>query len=637
MVPTLYGTAAKLCTADGPWLYFSATLPHFDSQSAALKLSSVSANARHPSIKSAVPTDSLTLPPAFHPRDGRDLSKEYVGPAMFPLIVFDMLLHTFDPEFPAPTNMSRHAFWHQLLQDTKRDCVAYLAHLEKTNAAPPRAPSAQPHDPKSRHLDLLSGKGKRPGSRALWNIRQAAFIIRLYLSGDFSLSNESVARLAIGDAARDGIILTADEVSSHLPIPEITTPLFLALAHSPIVLLREDVSYTTKGCADPLAYFERWRSAGNEHRATPGHPLGDIDRLLWRLIFQAAVHACTPHDVLVRFFEDAAVQNALSRPCDPMHANALAYAADTVRAETTPPLTGPNAAALRTRVAAVETELAAAQRENLELQNAAATHRIPPPIADLHVVALESRVAALEAELAAAQRENLELQNAVTARSAVPPILDPNVGALEGRVAVLEHNLAGAQQENLDLQSMAHARSIDLHAARERETRSLQRETESFERETRARHAAEDALRAERLRFTELRDALGGALEHARDSLACERQARQLTDDAFRAERQRLAEREKALGEREARLDDRAARIDAARDTLAAHLARTMDDIRAPAEEQSAVDPALEHGRPPKRKRVESSTGPSGVSPRPYNAVDSRLFTDDQIVLLAPT
>ncbi|KAJ7674245.1 hypothetical protein B0H17DRAFT_160760 [Mycena rosella] len=525
--------------------------------------------------------------------------KNYVGPAPLPVITFDTLLQAFDPEHTTPTiprapvrpggtskisdHLRQHSSWSELLQDIHREHLAYLAELEK-----PKATSRAPLDAKSRYLAFFSGtKYTSPGWRSLGNIWRAAFLLGLHLTGDFSLSKESIVRYVISDAAREGIALTADEVSSHLPAHDISPALFIALAHSPLLLPRDSSAYNTKIWTSPVIYIELWHSAGNEHRNTPGHPLGAIERLLWRLIFQAATHALTPHDVLVQFFKDPAVQSALSRPCDAVHMNALAYIDDPHPPKGLGSARGRPPSSRKERAAAsrplpshqgpaprIESRLNMIQEEPRPSPNSsnslaptsasgAEDTRQPPPISGIPlapativretaptVTFLCSRITALERELVSAV-------------------------ALQGTQSARIFNLGAALEKETQAGHRANAASTALHADLQRDVNTLRNELRAVhtlrDRDRAARCVAEDALRAERQRYdSDIRLAAAGReaqLERpgaeldGRELLLATRET-QLDERAEKLERAedmliRLAGRETHLDRRDAELDGR--------------------------------------------------------------------------------
>ncbi|KAJ6565924.1 hypothetical protein DFH09DRAFT_1157271 [Mycena vulgaris] len=596
--PTL-GPKIKLFTADGPWLHCNRQSPHFDAESLASKFSDASRNHMTPEVahiylksvtahnndilhtyrgpdKYAINYEAKkylgfkTLPVDSSRVDVQASSKKYVAQAMLPLIAFDALSHAIDPACLVPavarrphrptnnqiTHLRSNSSWVRILQETSHH---HAACIEKPTS--------------THHLTVVCVKKPPKNTGAYVNLRQAIFVVGLYLTGDFSLSPESITRYMIADATRAGITLTEGDIT-YLSTPEFSrkliTPLFLALAHSVLLVLEDTESAVIRNW-NPVACFELWRSAGNEHRRDPSHPLTVIERLLWRLIFEAATYARTPEEVLVEFFQSIEVKSALSGPCDPLHANPLSYDTPAPIVQSVPP--APASAPLSSLVAGLETELTTAQQATIRLQS----------LLDVRNVELRDVRAVLGRETAA--RELVERQRSAaeevakhvhqrreeTLRMERQRFADHET-QLNGLVAGLEGELAAAQQAATRLQSTVDASTVELRDA----------------------HAA---LEAERM-ATEARE---------RRELT-----RRLTAVDLQRQQQELTDREKRLNDWEAKLRAKEDKFRCEHKSLVAKLAHSLQgfqdiDIASLPQTTRGIAVLSRDARPPKRKRAEES------------------------------
>ncbi|KAJ7484580.1 hypothetical protein FB451DRAFT_1169624 [Mycena latifolia] len=79
-----------------------------------------------------------------------------------------------------------------------------------------------------------------------------------------------------------GITLTVEEVEANQENHEgkvITTPLWVVIAHSTLIILCDDSSYMLKYYAVWI-----WQASRNIHCLDPQHPLTQLERCLWLLI-----------------------------------------------------------------------------------------------------------------------------------------------------------------------------------------------------------------------------------------------------------------------------------------------------------------------------------------------------------------
>ncbi|KAJ7078090.1 hypothetical protein C8R44DRAFT_896074 [Mycena epipterygia] len=170
--------------------------------------------------------------------------------------------------------------------------------------------------------------GARPGTTAQDNMHAAAYPMGVYLTGELLLTQESVCNYASKAARAWGIDLTPVEAAAHVgevDLRRAMTPLYIALAHSPLALLDDGVSYSAGSWARGHEWFVLWRAAGNERYLNPQHPLARVENVLWGLLFRIAHHALTPEAAYNAFFADPTVQEVLAQSVDPTYADALYY------------------------------------------------------------------------------------------------------------------------------------------------------------------------------------------------------------------------------------------------------------------------------------------------------------------------
>ncbi|KAJ7731839.1 hypothetical protein DFH07DRAFT_968658 [Mycena maculata] len=270
--------------------------------------------------------------------------KSVVPALVLPFIVFDTLLFVADPHHPAQprardatrpnpgiTRMNKSlggplAQWHKVLTESVTAARSYL-----------QGDSLDIVSNKSlqlRHLQQTT-HDTNPGFRVVRNLDNAALVLAIYLAGNHEVTDELLVAATIqrckarnqpepsrADAA------TALAGTSEIRIARVLTPLFVAVAHSPLALISDQYTYQGDTWAPAHGLIQLWISAGNAHRLDRSSPLALIETKLWHLLVKAATGNQTVTQLLREFIVDPEVVRVADQPCDPTYRRALVYSDD---------------------------------------------------------------------------------------------------------------------------------------------------------------------------------------------------------------------------------------------------------------------------------------------------------------------
>ncbi|KAJ7228021.1 hypothetical protein B0H12DRAFT_1240362 [Mycena haematopus] len=234
-----------------------------------------------------------------------------------PLLAFDAFLHAGSPESSAksfPRAPVRPSTTHSEHFRSRSDWTTILVTAHKIYLKAMEVAS-QPHtdldsveDAKKREqlarLEVLNDK-HIPGSTAAYNIAQVVFLLQAMIEGQCVLSKDDVIRLAhrrivtydpessITEHDVRGIIRNpnADGMPAAIAVAAVFSPLYLLT----------DINYASKTYNPGTTVVNMWQARGNIHHVQVDHPLAKIDRLLWALMFEAAI-THKPEDVIFKFF-----------------------------------------------------------------------------------------------------------------------------------------------------------------------------------------------------------------------------------------------------------------------------------------------------------------------------------------------
>ncbi|KAJ7082467.1 hypothetical protein B0H15DRAFT_952551 [Mycena belliarum] len=239
--------------------------------------------------------------------------------ALAPLILLDFLLFAADLKSPArlqfrspkaPTGTSqlrkhfrRMQLWQPLFAKSRQTHDAYTRDRNAALDGP-----LDPADQRSRYLAFLRALNADQGSglRAVANLRSTSFLVGLYLRGKFSLDEATILEHAVFNAQSLGLDISQEEIRNTISRPDpqrLLAPLLVALAHSPLALLRDDANYSPP-VETHLIHGQTYFAAGNEHRVTDGHPLADIERAIIRSVVNIALNVTGPEAAYDVIFAD---------------------------------------------------------------------------------------------------------------------------------------------------------------------------------------------------------------------------------------------------------------------------------------------------------------------------------------------
>ncbi|KAK7061379.1 hypothetical protein R3P38DRAFT_2829174 [Favolaschia claudopus] len=279
---------------------------------------------------------------------GYGVMNQFTSPAIrngvLPLITLDFLLHAVDPLHPAPpcpraflrpfssskhkNHFLRNTDWHQILFN------AYVAHLEreKISRRPTLNLEAMVDGTKKRCLSALSmlNNKLKPGDTALYNMTQAAFMLKGMKEGKMVMTCNAFIDLALLQAHQEDPSITRAEVATVLNDPNvdgICAALAVAAAVSPVLLLSTQ-NYANATYNPSTSVFDYWFAGGNMPRVKSEEPLGKVERVCWIALLRLAAQTITAPEALKFIFESEDVQSIIKNKPSEDHLRILEYAGD---------------------------------------------------------------------------------------------------------------------------------------------------------------------------------------------------------------------------------------------------------------------------------------------------------------------
>ncbi|KAJ7445565.1 hypothetical protein B0H11DRAFT_2249455 [Mycena galericulata] len=248
-----------------------------------------------------------------------------VGSGMIPIIVMDTLLWLGDETRPARTIVRAEKRPGPVdLKERLQNVGGWKALLTTASAQWAKMVGAgESGGQKERYLALL------------WNVGESAGLaLGLILEGCLDFATENIVDLSYRRGAiRVGA--TMEEVRESLGttphINRLTSALYVALAVSPLLLVRDDSALVAGTYTKGLGVYEHWRQGGNEYRLNTDHPLTKVETILWRLLVRMALGEITATQLLERFWDDEVVKQARDTETNPVYLDAWAWADDKKR------------------------------------------------------------------------------------------------------------------------------------------------------------------------------------------------------------------------------------------------------------------------------------------------------------------
>ncbi|KAK7030798.1 hypothetical protein R3P38DRAFT_3188498 [Favolaschia claudopus] len=239
------------------------------------------------------------------PQPGPGLINNVTGPRirniMLPVLVLDHLLHGAQPASTAvlkhrnpnrpPSHykhnhhFQRYNKWHEVLTKAAKLHEEGKRIKSKADQASEFAEEGGVRQEAIESLSTLNNLSV-PGDVAVYNITQAAFMLRAIQKGVMELTEENIVDLAWSQARETDPTIPRHEVKAAVSNPNlqgIPAALAVAVAASPIYLLSGQ-NYAQSIYNPGTSIYHMWLSSGNSHIVNLEHPLGKLDRLFWQLL-----------------------------------------------------------------------------------------------------------------------------------------------------------------------------------------------------------------------------------------------------------------------------------------------------------------------------------------------------------------
>ncbi|KAK7019244.1 hypothetical protein R3P38DRAFT_2412334, partial [Favolaschia claudopus] len=227
------------------------------------------------------------LSPKPGPGQINNVTQPKIRNVLLPLLVLDHLLHACNPSITAvrkPRNSDRPPSHykhknHFLKHNKWREVLSKAAKLHAegqriTNNATQQHERSGFRQECIQSLSTLNDLSV-PGDVAVYNVTQAAFMLRAIQKASVCLTVENVVELAWSQAVEQDSTISRMEVQSVLPNPNlqgIPATLAVAIAVSPIYLLSGQ-NYAQSTYNPGTSIYHMWLASGNAHIIDLAHPL----------------------------------------------------------------------------------------------------------------------------------------------------------------------------------------------------------------------------------------------------------------------------------------------------------------------------------------------------------------------------
>ncbi|KAK7038359.1 hypothetical protein R3P38DRAFT_2770628 [Favolaschia claudopus] len=271
---------------------------------------------------------------------------------LLPVLVLDNLLHASHPDSTAvrkarnpdrPPSHYKHRDhflknnkWHEVL--TK----AAKIHEEGKRITSNAEEQCERFGVRQECIQSLSALNTLsvPGDVAVYNVTQAAFMLRAIQRGVMELNAENIIDLALSTktlsiesdshAQEQDASISRHEVQGVLRNPNllgIPATLAVAVAVSPIYLLTGQ-NYAKSVYNPGTSIYHTWLASGNAHILDLDHPLGNLHRLFWVLLPKVSCGQLLPRDAVTQIFASPEMKVALEGQHSPATLAALVYVSD---------------------------------------------------------------------------------------------------------------------------------------------------------------------------------------------------------------------------------------------------------------------------------------------------------------------
>ncbi|KAK6987740.1 hypothetical protein R3P38DRAFT_3216788 [Favolaschia claudopus] len=255
------------------------------------------------------------------------LTSPAVRNGVLPVVVLDFLLHAVDPQHVAPleprlwyrpfsstkhkNHFLRNTDWYQILHN------AWIAHTERKAILkrPTLDVETIAEGPKKRCLGALTvlNNNSKPGDTAMYNMTQAAFMLRGLKEGKMIMTFDAFIDLALLQARQEDPSITRTEVANVLNDPNvdgICAALAVAAAISPVLLLSTQ-NYANGAYNPSTSIFDYWFAGGNSGRVRLEEPLGQVERVCWTALLRLAAQTVSAAEAIQSIFESEEVLHIL--------------------------------------------------------------------------------------------------------------------------------------------------------------------------------------------------------------------------------------------------------------------------------------------------------------------------------------
>ncbi|KAK6977637.1 hypothetical protein R3P38DRAFT_3237051 [Favolaschia claudopus] len=257
------------------------------------------------------------------------LTSPAVRNGVLPVVVLDFLLHAVDPSMwhlwslafgtdhshRLNTKISlallRNTDWYQILHN------AWIAHTERKAILkrPTLDVETIAEGPKKRCLGALTvlNNNSKPGDTAMYNMTQAAFMLRGLKEGKMIMTFDAFIDLALLQARQEDPSITRTEVANVLNDPNvdgICAALAVAAAISPVLLLSTQ-NYANGAYNPSTSIFDYWFAGGNSGRVRLEEPLGQVERVCWTALLRLAAQTVSAAEAIQSIFESEEVLHIL--------------------------------------------------------------------------------------------------------------------------------------------------------------------------------------------------------------------------------------------------------------------------------------------------------------------------------------
>ncbi|KAJ7738616.1 hypothetical protein B0H16DRAFT_1570262 [Mycena metata] len=148
------------------------------------------------------------------------------------------------------------------------------------------------------------------------NLDQIVVFFKALTFGYTGIGDQEIWEIGLRDFQKQNPEFTMAEIKAIISNPNpngVIAATSVALCVTPLCLLMDNL-YSGGTYSPGIALFQLWTALGNSHRLDKKHPLGRIERILWRLIVAAATDDIETRAIPSLFFNNEEVKKLLANP-----------------------------------------------------------------------------------------------------------------------------------------------------------------------------------------------------------------------------------------------------------------------------------------------------------------------------------